>query len=143
MRLSIESGLYLVANGALTIFNIRSNPYVWLSCFALGVLAGGLHGEGLVKLVNSEYSTPKFKREVVSSLIDCIPGAFTTIINLIALDVIHQKMPFRGNVYLTKPAFVGVSAFLLGFHLGKFIQLDDLSRSKDPYIQELLERAEI
>lgn len=159
MEFSIESCAYLGLNAVLGGLSLYHTPTRdrWIAAFALGVLAGGMKSS--VDLQNAldgyvpgnsyglgwdSFEDNRVRERGVSSLVNSVPGFFTTLINAVALAVVTKSSnvlePY-GSRY--EPYMTGTSAFLLGYKLGHLFNLDRLRRNRDPEVAKFTDRVVI
>ncbi|HEX2578855.1 MAG TPA: hypothetical protein VHK67_00430 [Rhabdochlamydiaceae bacterium] len=158
MQVSLQSAACTVTCSIVAIYNANESFALWMRCFVISLFVGTCQGffcRCAAERDNKTGNTSLFgwdkivkKETAVEFLANSMPGLGTTVINLIALNIIRETLPFPWNwnvgigtrVLDLRTLFFGFAAGLCGHVVGNLFQLDMLRRSSDPEIQKLLEK---
>jgi hypothetical protein len=154
MQVSLQSTVYLGTCVAINAYAAYSNPARWVTCFALGVLAGTISGRPHLQAAREGNSNSivwdadrdqNIREHGVKSLTKHpMPNMLETVITLIALGLISQRdrLPSGWNPNIGF-AIGAYAVFLFGSRVTNLYMLNILRRDQNLTIQELLNQTTI
>lgn len=153
MQVSLQSKICLGTCVVVSAYAAYSNPMRWITLYALGTLVGVIKDFNTFNAAIKGHQPDKvddwdavkdqeIRENAVKSFTNSMPGIGWTVIHLLALGLISQRVQLPSGWHpLIEVVICSEPGFATGLIGAAFFYLDKLKKDQNPQIQNLLMQA--